>query len=707
MSAIAGVVRFDGAATAREAVQMAAKMRRRGPDTDAAWADGPVAFGYRGLHTTLESIREEIPLVRGPFALVADARIDDRDALADRLASTLRALGLPAEERPLSDADLLLAAYAEWGDNCADRILGDFAFAVWDSKRQRLFCAKDPFGTRPLYYTHRPGGTFAFASSTEALRAFAPDYVDQAFLADRLLGYSGDPARTALPGVQSLLGGHALSIDPRGLQVWQHFSLRPARGIGAGWSSDDYAAGFRERFETSVRDRSRSAFPVGADLSGGLDSSAVVAVARDVLRDEGRGPLHTFSTIHSDTPELDEREYIQAVIDQGGVVAHFLEASELSPIATLDEAVPTVGDDLLLGAHFTMWGNLKAGAAAGVRTVLSGYDGDSVVLHGRARLRELADAGDWEGFGRESRALAARYSRASHRQPFEESLASADQLFLEFGVGALDQAAEDLRPWEFWQRLLSAEREVNANRRGLTRRVWRRALTPRPLLRMTRARQAARPGGLSERSVELAARFLGDAVVQERVALAESQVSTIGFRSVRGDHIASLERLSLGVTAGLFQLLAGACGLEVAHPFFDRRLVEYSLALPADQKLRDGWTRFVQRKAFEDVLPASVAWRVGKANFAPAFHRAWFEIDSERGQDLLDHPGDAGNVIDLETLRHRVDNNAAGTLDEVGGTALGLTLVHWLRTQGTGGDGEATAPPDDTEAAAPPPNDDE
>ncbi|MDT7856633.1 lasso peptide isopeptide bond-forming cyclase [Rubrivirga sp. S365] len=694
MSAVAGVVRFDGApVAASDAERMAATMRHRGPDADGAWSDGVAALAHRALHTTPESLHERLPLVRGPLALVADARVDDRDALASRLRRSLHELGLPAPGAPLTDADLLLAAYAEWGEDCPDHVLGDFSFAVWDGRRRRLFCAKDPFGTRPLYYAHRPGEWIAFASATRPLGEFVSGERDEVFLADRLLGYPGDPARTPLRGVQSLLGGHALSADHRGVRIWQHFTVRSDPGVGAGWSDEDYAAGFRERFEESVRARSRSAFPVGADLSGGLDSSSVTVVARDILREEGRGPLHTFSTVHDDIPELDEREYIQAVVDQGGVVSHVSQAAPLSPMAALDEIVPLVDDDLMLGAHFTMWANLKAGRAAGVRTVLSGYDGDTVVMHGRPRLRELADAGDWAAFGRETRALETRYSRASHRQPFEDVLASAAELFLHYGVGALDVAAEDTPPWAFLRQLRGAQREARANPRGIAKRVWKRAVTPGPVLRLARAWKRPGTGQLSERAVEMAQPFADLASVRERVGRAMSETDPFTFQSVAGDHRAGLERLSLGRTGGLFSLLAGACGIEVAHPFFDRRLVEYSLALPADQKLRDGWTRYVLRRAMDDVLPESVAWRVGKANFAPAFHHAWFSLDGDRARSLLDRPGDGAAIVDMGRLRRGFEENASGSLDEVGATVLGLTVLHWAGAAGEDVVGDEAADP--------------
>src|SRR3989442_1012999 len=166
VSGIAGLWRLDGRPTEpAELDRMLARLAHRGPDGAGAWRHGPVALGHRMLHTTPESLRECQPLVgtTGDLVLVADARIDNRAELCPLLPA-------PSDA---TDAELILAAYERWGEHCPEHLLGDFAFAIWDGRAQRLFCARDHFGVKPLYYHHRPSRLFAFASEIKGLLALA------------------------------------------------------------------------------------------------------------------------------------------------------------------------------------------------------------------------------------------------------------------------------------------------------------------------------------------------------------------------------------------------------------------------------------------------------------------------------------------------------------------------------------------------------
>src|SRR5690606_14493696 len=128
---------------------MRARLAHRGPDGDGAWTSGPAALAYTHLITTPESVNETQPVVApgGALALVADARLDNR-------AEVLAALGQPDTGQP--DSAVLLAAYACWGEAALERLVGDFALAVWDATRRQLVLARDPMGVRPLYYYHGP-----------------------------------------------------------------------------------------------------------------------------------------------------------------------------------------------------------------------------------------------------------------------------------------------------------------------------------------------------------------------------------------------------------------------------------------------------------------------------------------------------------------------------------------------------------------------
>ena len=165
MSAIAGIMHFDGRPEAKATLDpMLRALAELGPDREARWHDGAVALGVRQMALLPEDRfdRQPWPARDGALVAVAIARIDNRDELA-------RALALDAEaQRVTCDSEMLLKAYERWSVGGLERIVGEFTFAAWDAREQRLFCARSQIGGAPLYY-HRGERFFAFASTTRAL----------------------------------------------------------------------------------------------------------------------------------------------------------------------------------------------------------------------------------------------------------------------------------------------------------------------------------------------------------------------------------------------------------------------------------------------------------------------------------------------------------------------------------------------------------
>ena len=166
MGAIAGLYLLDGRSPNRTDLDlMVATLAHRGPDASGMWCRGPAGLAHRALWTTPESLHETLPL-RADFAnlvLTADARIDNR-------AELIAALDLDGRgSSQITDSELILAAYEYWGEHCPEKLLGDFAFAIWDGRKQTVFCARDHFGVKPFYYHYRAGRLFAFASEIKGL----------------------------------------------------------------------------------------------------------------------------------------------------------------------------------------------------------------------------------------------------------------------------------------------------------------------------------------------------------------------------------------------------------------------------------------------------------------------------------------------------------------------------------------------------------
>ena len=332
MSGIAGIIRFDGAPVEPGLVEkMTSAMPYRGPDGLNHWVKGPVALGQCLLRTTPESLEETQPLTNGDesLVLVMDGRVDNREDLRREL------LGRGAVLRTRADAELVLRAYEIWGETCPDRIIGEYVFFVWDARQRRLFGARDAAGTRHFFY-HSGNGWFAFASEIKGL--LATGLIEPRLNESRLLDYivvefdRDDQVGTFYQDIHRLPAGHAMTVTARGANVWRcwnpgdlpvlHFS-----------SLDDCAEGFLEQFRTAVKCRLRSSGPVGAMLSGGLDSSSIVGLISKEFRAELQQPLKTFSLIREDRENCPDWESIQAMLKDDWIDPAIITSARAGEIA--------------------------------------------------------------------------------------------------------------------------------------------------------------------------------------------------------------------------------------------------------------------------------------------------------------------------------------------------------------------------------------
>ena len=321
MSGIAGFYHLDGRPADRADLgQMIASMAHRGPDGQRVWCIGPIGLGHLQLRTTPESLGENQPFIdhRLNLAITADLRIDNRNELIAKLGLTQNT------GSQLSDSQLVLAAYAAWEEDCPNKLLGDFAFVIWDGRRKEFFCARDHFGVKPLYY-YSSEKVFAFASEIKALFQLAevPRRLNELRIADHLAGVFADKESTFYRGILRLPPGRCLRVGRERTKAFSYWSLDPSAEIRLS-SDKEYALAFREIFEEAVRCRLRSAFPAGAMLSGGLDSSSITCVARRLLNATSPDQLSTFSTVFDEVTQCDERRYIDSVLAPAGLKPHFI-----------------------------------------------------------------------------------------------------------------------------------------------------------------------------------------------------------------------------------------------------------------------------------------------------------------------------------------------------------------------------------------------
>ncbi|HEY7142190.1 MAG TPA: asparagine synthase-related protein, partial [Methylomirabilota bacterium] len=412
MSAIAAIWRLDGAPLQRTTLdRMIERLAPRAADAVGSWLDGPVGLGHRMLHATPESCRETFPLAgdtRGTV-VTADVRLDNRTELMSALGLARR----PAVE--VGDGELLLRAWERWGEECPARLRGDFAFALWDARRRVIFCARDPAGVKPLYY-HLGPRVFAVASGTGALLAVpdVPRRLDELRIAAWLVRGVDDRAVTSWEGLLRLPGGHGLAVTARGGAPRAYWQLDPARGLRL--TSDlEYAERFRDLFTDAVRCRMRSASPVAAALSGGLDSSSVVCVARAIQEAAGTGPLRTYTARFPTIPGCDEGAEVALIEARGGLAPRHLRGDTLDPLGDLEKRAGLEDETFHAPGYYMHRALYDTARSDGVRVFLEGTGGDLVVSHGTGYLHDLARQGRWLALGREARQLSQSFQRPTWR----------------------------------------------------------------------------------------------------------------------------------------------------------------------------------------------------------------------------------------------------------------------------------------------------
>jgi asparagine synthase (glutamine-hydrolysing) len=505
------------------------------------------------------------------------------DLLLTNAAALAATLGLGSDPSP-TDPAIVLAAYRHWGERLPEHLYGDFSFALWDGRRRRLLCARDPFGVKPFFF-HLDTRCMAFASDAAGVLALpeVPRRLNAGAIAEYLAASFDDTTATGFLDVSRLAPGQALVVDPDRSTLRTYWSPDASTELRLG-SDGEYEDAFRHALSEAVASRLRGG-TVGVSLSGGLDSSSLACVASRL----GARPLRAYTAVFDADPSSDERVWSSAVVERCGAIGRPCHPSDTSPLADWAGAswkgAAPAGNAQISVCRVT----LEAAAADGVPALLHGFGGDSVVSHGLAYLAELVGSGHVLRATAEAGALSRRHGTTRRR------------LARNYAVGPFVPDG--------------------------ARRAWLRA----------RGRPAAAPPELLRPDV--ARRFELD----RRSGPARA-------RTAREDHVAYVTAGIIGHALEASHRVDAVVGVERRYPFFDRPLVELCLSLPGDQKLRDGWTRSIMRRALADLLPPEVLHRPGKGNLAPGFRRALATTDRAALDALVARPGRLEEWIDPATL---------------------------------------------------------
>ena len=627
MSGIAALYHLDGAPVDRATIeQMLAVIPYCGTDGVGVWACGPVAIGHARLRTVPEGLPETIPLVdeTGEFVLSMDGRVDNREELEEQLQTRgPRALAC-------SDADLVLRAWRRWGTDTPAKLIGDFAFTLWDKARRTLFCVRDPLGVKSLYYFEAPG---VFLCSSELHQLFQDPRVarrpNELAVADLLVRLPVDRTETLFQGIRRLEPAHYLRVSQRGVECCRYYDLEASRQI-VYRRDDEYAAHLLALFKEAVRCRMLSTKSIASDLSGGIDSASIVCMA-EKLRHDGEAQnagFESFSVRFESGPGA-ETEFVEEVL-RAYPHRHTYLPPGIAPLAELIRHVTHYSDlpdypNLMCADYAPLLDQRDD-----LRVRLTGLGGDEWF---DATYFIYADL-----IRRLQIFSLLRRLRVDRNPP---------QGYAQF-PGYLNV----LLRYGLWP--LAPER---------IKAFISRWLRPPKLPALTTSAFAARTGLI------------------ERLSLRHPLPDCRSFARQ------SLYRcFSSGALVYGLEQYARWCArfrVEGRHPFLDRRIMEFGFAVPDHVRLRGAVSKFVLREAMAGILPERVRTRPDKADLTAVYAIAVNSLGGERAFDRLNvvRQGWVDGKIVLEQCRSMVEAFAHGNpsyMDNVSELWTVIALELWL-----------------------------
>lgn len=562
MCGIAGIVTKEGMRPSPQKIKaMAAALAHRGPDDEGFYLKNNVALGHRRLSILDLSSAGHQPMEShdGTLKIIFNGEIYNYLELKKELG--------PRNYKSNTDTEVLLLAYQKWGPAFLKKLNGIFAFAIWDEKKKILFCARDHVGVKPFYYTFQ-NGVFYFGSEIKALLAAGIKACPNGHaIYDYLTyGYYHHLPETFFKDIYQLPAGHALFLKGGELSLEKYWDLAErAKESSAGmigWSDKKVADEFFKILENAVRSQLRSDVPISIQLSGGLDSSMVAAMANKIVR--GQRNFRLFSFVYGNYRDK-ETPYIKALAKGLGWNVDFIKILPNDMRNLMNEVtwhqeepfpgLPTFGQHMLC----------KASRAENIPVTLGGQGGDEIgggyeYYMGAFLLDAVRAKGASYAFG-ELMDYGVRHNVSSVDANLKFFLNSLNAYFL---GGASADATSFVRPGVFRPGFAKAFREA-----------------PHPAF----------------------------------AAPLDSHFSNMQYRDITR---AKLPRILQSSDRSSM-----AYGVEHRVPLLDHRLVEFGVALAPWFSVRNGEQRFFMRQALKTILPKRVASAPKRA--VPSPQREWFK----------------------------------------------------------------------------------
>jgi len=551
-------------------------IQHRGPDGEGQWIgdNGNVGFGHRRLSILDLSDAGAQPMSfgNGRYCITFNGEIYNYLEIKNSLIHKGYVFSSG------TDTEVLLALYDLKREQCLHDLDGMFAFAIYDAKTETVFCACDRFGEKPFFYSYKPGQYFIFGSEMKVLWAAGiPKEINNNMLFNyisfNMLENADNKKETFYENIYRLENAHYLtvSVDDLKLEKRQYWDINFTY-VDASITLPQATAKFQELFYNSVKRRLRSDVPVGSSLSGGLDSSLIVCVANELLK-ENNSKSKTFSARFPGFVK-DEGYYMQKVIDHTNVEPHFTYPDDTNLLNKIEEIYYHQEEPFGSASICVQYEVMKLAKDNGVIVLLDGQGADEIL----AGYHHYYDT-----FFREL--------KKEDKQKHGIALTEYQNLHQENNISSKN------------------------NGRGISPVMQNKFSSIIDPLRNIKhqVKQIVRPAF----SHDFYAGYASKSYLKSNFpSYAETSLNGALYYNT--------------FVRGLTELLRYADRNSMAHsrevrlPFLSHELVEFLFTLPADFKIRNAWTKYIMRLSFEDILPAEITWRKDKIGYEPP-QKAWME----------------------------------------------------------------------------------
>ena len=629
MNRISGIFRFCGRRIEDEEIKLMISAYNNSCNYHSIlWSEGK--FGL-GKYTSRNIENNKLEYFKR-YVVVSDARIDNKK----ELLSKLKLGNINVDSIP--EGELILYSYLNWGENCPCYLIGDYSFAILDKQSELIFCARDHIGVRPFYYTIN-NEEFIFASEAKSLIKIIGSLkeLNHVRIADYLMQFHQDESITFYKNIVRLPPGHSITVKGGVANISRYWSLSDKVQIGE-LPENDYADRFRDIFTNSVRNRVVKNSNTSCMLSGGFDSSVITLIAVDCKKYNSGEPVNTFSLIFDDVHQSDEQEYIRAIVDMGGINPVYVAGDKIDPFLSMKTMIEQIDEPFYTPNLYLFWELYSVASNLSVESILDGFLGDNVVGHGSRYITELASKFRVFQLVNEMNSIA-KLSGKDKWSTYKYLL--KDFVWLPLFKNQISR---------LWSKNIDSYLAESPNAKLINKDF------------LEDIGWVKRAGQYGYFTPEL----------------------TLTVKKEQYDDLSS------GYISGVlevFSKLGSAHGIVPSFPFTDINLVEYCLAVPANQKYNSGVTRYYARNAMRNYLPKILQNRYDKKYLHYNIYHCMYSNSIKQMEEYVyekvPRAHEYLNVAEIQSLHERIKEEFrknqviydAGRINLIWST---IALASWL-----------------------------